>query len=69
MTQATSRREAVLTAETADRLTDYLSFRHFFRHSYSFFLEWSELEELVIPLVEVWNQTKNELLSFLGSLR
>jgi hypothetical protein len=33
-----------------------LGFRHFYRHGYSFFLEWDELEELVTPLAEVWDQ-------------
>ena len=52
----------------AYRLADYLGFRHFYRHSYSFFLEWDELEKLVTPLAEVWDQTKGELELFLVSL-
>lgn len=47
---------------------DYLGFRHFYRHSYSFFLQWEELEKLVDPLDEVWKQAKNELQIFLDSL-
>jgi hypothetical protein len=45
-----------------------MGFRHFYRHSYSFFLEWEELEKLVTPLAEVWAQTKRELQLFLDSL-
>jgi hypothetical protein len=45
-----------------------LGFRHFYRHSYSFFLEWGELEELVTSLAEVWDQVKDELQLFLDSL-
>jgi hypothetical protein len=37
-------RPAVLTAELASVLEDYLEFRHFFRHSYSFDLDWDELK-------------------------
>lgn len=37
-------RPAVLTAELAAVLEEYLEFRHFFRHSYSFHLEWDELK-------------------------
>ena len=61
MTQSTTTRESVLTTTTAMRLSSYLAFRHFYRHSYSFTLEWAELEELVKPLSTVWYQTKGEL--------
>jgi len=37
-------RPAVLTKELASALEDYLEFRHFFRHSYSFDLDWDELK-------------------------
>lgn len=39
MTEPTSSRKPVLMTETAHRLASYLGFRHFYRHSYSFFLE------------------------------
>jgi hypothetical protein len=68
MTEATANRRPVLTIETTDRLSEYLGFRHFFRHSYSFFMEWDELEKLVTPLENVWAQTKDELERFLNSL-
>ncbi|MFQ6100567.1 MAG: hypothetical protein ACE5OS_04955 [Anaerolineae bacterium] len=68
MTEATSSRGPVLTVDTAHQLVSYLGFRHFYRHSYSFFLEWDELEKLVTPLTEVWEQTKDELQLFLDSL-
>lgn len=68
MTEATSSRGPVLTVDVAHQLADYLGFRHFYWHSYSFFLEWDELEKLVTPLAEVWEQTKDELELFLDSL-
>lgn len=68
MTQTTPKRKSVLSSETAEQLADYLSFRHFFRHSYSFFLEWDELEELVTPLAQLWSKTKIEIQAFLNSL-
>jgi len=37
-------RPAVLTAELASVLEDYLEFRHLFRHTYSFDLDWDELK-------------------------
>lgn len=68
MTEVTANRNAVLTAATSERLGEYLGFRHFFRHSYSFFMEWDELEKLVTPLEEVWAQTKKELQLFIDGL-
>lgn len=68
MTEATSDRKPVLSVQTARRLADYLGFRHFYRHSYSFFLDWSEMDDLVGLLPDVWQQTKREILSFLGNL-
>ena len=68
MTEPTPDRGPALSTMTAQRLTDYLTFRHFYRHSYSFFLEWRKVEKLVIPLAEVWKQAKDELQLFLESL-
>ncbi|GAK61111.1 hypothetical protein U27_01009 [Candidatus Vecturithrix granuli] len=68
MTESTDFRDPILSHETFLRLTEYLAFRHFYRHSYSFILEWDELEKLVIPLPEVWEQVKHELHAFLDTL-
>jgi len=68
MAERTPLRPLVITTETAHQLADYLGFRHFYRHSYSFFLEWDELEKLVTPLTKVWEQVKSELDLFLDRL-
>lgn len=67
MTNLTSQRGPVFSIDTVNGLADYLAFRHFYRHSYSFFLKWNELQGLVDPLEEVWEQTKAELKSFLDT--
>ena len=67
MAEATSHRKAILTTELTNQLADYLGFRHFYRHSYSFHLDWTELEKLVNPLLDVWQQTKREFELFLES--
>lgn len=66
--QATVHRSAVLTLETIAMLSNYLGFRHFYRHTYSFFLDWTDLKELVDPLPTAWTQVKTELLVFTRSL-
>ena len=66
MTKENETRKPVLSEEMKDELKKYLTFRHFFRHSYSFHLEWEELKKLVIPLHQVWVKFKSEILSFLS---
>lgn len=69
MTEDSDVRQSIISDNLKDKLADYLGFRHFFRHSYSFFLEWDELEKLVHPLYDVWTQVKSEIESFLGNLK
>lgn len=68
MARATAQRPAVISAATAQRLLAYLSFRHFYRHNYSFFLDWHELSKLVQPLPEVWAQTRQDFKGFLAAV-
>ena len=68
MTRVTATRGRVISTTLAQKLADYLGFRHFYRHSYSFFLEWGKLQGLVTSLREVWAQVKEDLHAFLGRL-
>jgi hypothetical protein len=68
MQENTPHRGTVLRVETTQRLADYMGFRHFYRHSYSFFLDWNELEILLTPLAEVWAQVKTEFQLFIDDL-
>lgn len=68
MTRKTAKRQAVISSDSAKKLADYLGFRHFYRHSYSFLIEWSELKRLVVPLDQVWAEFKHEFIDFADSL-
>lgn len=68
MARATAQRPAIISTTTAQRLLDYLSFRHFYRHGYSFFLDWQDLSKLVQSLPEVWAQTRQDLEEFLEAV-
>jgi hypothetical protein len=65
MARATTGRACVISDVTARRLLDYLAFRHFYRHAYSFFLDWNELSKLAHPMAEVWAGTRRDLEKFL----
>lgn len=69
VSRKTEQRDSLISKETAKRLSEYLGFRHFYRHSYSFLIDWEELNKLVVPLDSVWLQTKNEFYSFTNTLR
>jgi hypothetical protein len=65
MGQANDNRPLVFSGAILAHLAEYLSFRHFYRHAYSFMIEWEKLERLVLEMSEVWYQTRAELLLFL----
>ena len=67
MAKQTEKRHAVISEDLKEKLVEYMGFRHFFRHSYSFFLEWDELKRLVLPLGDIWSQVKKELMEFLDN--
>jgi len=67
MTVPAGSRTAVVSTELGQRLAEYLSFRHFYRHSYSLFLDWTELEPLVKGLGETWGRLRTELTRFIAT--
>lgn len=69
MSQETERRMPLVSKRTAKTLSEYLGFRHFYRHSYSFLIDWEELKKLVMPLEYVWANTRSEFNSFIETLQ
>jgi uncharacterized protein YutE (UPF0331/DUF86 family) len=58
----------IITDELYDSLSNYLSFRHFFVHSYSFTLRWEELKPLVNDIEKTLSTYKTATYIFIGSL-
>jgi hypothetical protein len=65
MAQQTPQRPAVLDAELATQLLRYLGFRHYYRHAYSFRLDWDEMSALVRQIEATWLSLKRSLLEFI----
>jgi len=65
MTTDNESRCAVLSQEMKEQLLDYLAFRHLFRHTYSFRLDWEEMEDLIKSINDVWMKFKSEITGFL----
>ncbi len=61
MIASTPARKAVLSEELGHSLADYLAFRHFYRNSYSFFLDWGKMKKLVEDLGAVWMRFQQEI--------
>src|SRR6056297_352830 len=68
MSEPNKKRNSVISIGTMLLLSRYLSFRHFYRHSYSFHLNWIELEPLVKSINEIWKNTSKEIIIFLKKL-
>lgn len=62
--RSTADRPPVISEELRISLSAYLSFRHVFRHTYSFQLEWDKMGELVTQSEVVWQQLQTELDQF-----
>lgn len=61
-------RPALLTAATVAMLEEYLRFRHLFRNTYGFELEWSRLSPLLTRAGETWAHVHADVHRFLGFL-
>lgn len=68
MVNVTDARNNVISEELYVKLREYATFRHFFRHAYSFQLDWAKLEPLVENLFDVWQEAKECLKLFIDSI-
>lgn len=48
--------KGIISEELSDKLYEYLTFRHFFIHSYGFMLEDAHLKRLTENISDIWNQ-------------
>ena len=64
MTEKTSARSCVISLDIATLLAPYMKFRHFFRHAYSFMLDWVRLKPLVNELISTWDTVKEAFTIF-----
>ena len=61
MSRSTEDRRAIVSDQQYAVLIDYLSFRHFFRNSYAYQLDWDQMHPLVESMVETWKELKTSL--------
>lgn len=68
MRYSSTHRDPVISNALAEELSEYLGFRHFFRHAYPMRLSWGLIEHLVQHLPAVQARTEQAIESFLRSL-
>ncbi|MFQ5633116.1 MAG: hypothetical protein ACE5I1_30480, partial [bacterium] len=67
--EITGVRPAVLTDDLVADLKDYLEFRHFFRHSYSFYVEWDEIKPKAAKLSDTFRKLEEAFQQFFVFLK
>ena len=60
------RRPAILRKQTVGIIEPYLGFRHFFRHSYTFEIDWQKLKPLVENIETALREFRTDLEDFLS---
>jgi len=61
---ANSKNKKLLDEDIKKKLGDYLSFRHFIRHSYSSELDWKIMRPLIIEIEKNWQIIKTSFNAF-----
>lgn len=65
MATTSASRRAVLSPDTVSQLSEYLAFRHVFRHAYTFQLRWEKMKRLVLGVDDILTRLRRELEAFL----
>jgi len=66
MASKNSKRNEILNEGLYLKLREYATFRHFYRHAYSFQLNWEKMNPLIDNLQTVWNEVKLNLEKFIN---
>ena len=65
--EPTEKRTRLFNDGCREPLEEYLTFRHFSRHSYGIELDWKRLEPLVSAVENAWGLTRQDILAFIGN--
>lgn len=61
--------KGIISEELSDQLYEYLTFRHFFIHSYGFMLEEKHLQGLATNIHDIWMRFMSEISSTIGEIQ
>jgi hypothetical protein len=63
--EANEKRTIIFRNECKDELVEYLSFRHYFRHSYGYEIDWSRLKPLINGVEKLWKILEEDINIFI----
>ena len=66
MASENENRAEIINEELYLKLREYATFRHFYRHAYSFQLNWEKMKPLVKDIHSIWKEIKNKLEYFIN---
>lgn len=66
MTTETNYRSSLIDNALYLKLREYATFRHFYRHAYSFQLNWEKMQPLVSDVKDTWKNVKLSLEIFIS---
>lgn len=61
MKETNPNRSWAISKELMNDLEEYLAFRHFYRHAYSFQLNWEKIKSISTNISSIWEKTKDEV--------
>jgi len=65
--EASEKRTIIFRNENREELAEYLSFRHYFRHSYGYELDWNRLKPLINGVEKTWKALEEDIRKFILS--
>jgi hypothetical protein len=66
MFESTEKRPALFKNDYKKQLERYMSFRHFFRHSYDYEIDIKQLKPLINGVEELWKVLEKDICNFIG---
>jgi hypothetical protein len=63
--EANEKRTTLFRNECKEKVVEYLSFRHFFRHSYGYEIDWNRLKPLISDVEELWKVLEEDINNFI----
>jgi hypothetical protein len=65
--ESNEKRSSILKHENKELLIEYLSFRHFIRHSYGYQIDWKRLKPLISGVKILWELIEKDINDFVDS--
>lgn len=59
-----SREPGFLQVDLRLQMTEYMGFRHFYRHTYGYTIKWEKCSHLFFNMIDFWTKIKSALVNY-----